>query len=266
MSISTLSTYLQISNNLPKWQSLTAAQPAVKQQTAYYKANIGNIKTPAELVGNYRLFSYVMNAYGLGDMTYAKGEIQKVLDQGTGSTRDLAYTLNNPQILAMAKTFNFTKNGASTTSSAAVQTNVVNNYIEQTLQTNEGQSNPGVQLALYFQQNAPNITSVYNILADKSLLTVVQTALGISPLTSAENIDTQANMISSRLKIADFQNPAKLQKFIERFAVLYDVNNGGASTPQSSNVPNALLTGSNSTGSIGESLLSSIQGVNVSGL
>lgn len=75
MTVSTLSSYLQISNNLNKWQTLTASQPAVAQQTAYYQANIGNVKTPAELVNNYRLFSYVMSAYGLGDMTYAKGMI-----------------------------------------------------------------------------------------------------------------------------------------------------------------------------------------------
>ena len=206
MTVSTLSTYLQISNNLTKWQTMTAAQPAVQLQTAYYQANIGSVKTPSDLVNNYRLFSYVMNAYGLGDMTsYGSGLIQKVLEQGTGSQSNLAYTLNNPQILALAQTFDFADNGSSTTSSSAVQTGVVNNYITQTLDANQGQSDPGVQLALYFQQNAPSITSVYNILADKNLLTVVQTALGISPLTSSEDIDTQANMISSQLISAIFK-------------------------------------------------------------
>ena len=140
------------------------------------------MKTPSDLVNNYRLFSYAMNAYGLGDMTYAKGIMQKVLEQGTGSQSNLAYTLNNPQILAFAKAFDFADNGTSTTSTTAVQTGVVNNYITQTLDANQGQSDPGVQLALYFQQNAPSITSVYQILADKNLLSVVQTALGISPL------------------------------------------------------------------------------------
>ena len=265
MTASTLSTYLQISNNLTKWQNLTASQPEVQQQTAYYQANIGKVKTPADLVNNYRLFSYVLNAYGLGDMSYAKGLFQKVLEQGTGSTGDLAYTLNNPQILALAQTFNFAANGASATASAAVQTGVVNSYIQQTLETNQGQSDPGVQLALYFQQNAPKITSVYSILADKNLLTVVQTALGISPLTSAEDIDTQANLISSKLDISDFQDPQKLKNFIERFAVLYDENNAGNTAPQSTDVPNALLTDSSSSGGIGVSLLSSLQGINLGG-
>ena len=262
---STLATYLQISNNLSKWQTLTASQPDVKQQTAYYKANIGSVKTPADLVNNYKLFSYALNAFGLGDQVYAKALFQKVLQQGTDSTKDLAYTLNDPRILALAKTFNFAANGASTTSSTAVQTDVVSKYVEQTLETNQGQSDEGVQLALYFQRTAPNITSVYNILADTKLLTVVQTALGISSLTSAENIDTQATLISNKLKVADFKDPKKLQTFIERFSVLYDANNSSATSSTSSSVPNAMLSTYSSTVGLSVNLLSSMQGIKLGG-
>jgi hypothetical protein len=201
-----------------------------------------------------------MNAYGLGDMTYAKGLMQKVLEQGTSSSSALANTLDNSQILAFAKAFDFADNGTSTTSTTAVQTGVVNNYINQTLDTNEGKSQPGVQLALYFQQNASSITSVYQILADKNLLSVVQTALGISSSTSEEDVDTQANMLSSRLNLSDFQDPKKLQTFIERFSVLYDENNSSSST-QSWSVPNALLSTSSSTTTFSTSLLSSMQGI-----
>jgi Protein of unknown function (DUF1217) len=105
---------------------------------------------------------------------------------------------------------------------------VINRYLENSLQTTQGHQDPWVQLALYFQQNAPNVTSIYGILGDKNLLTVVQTALGISPLTSAEPIDTQANMLSALMNISDFNNPAKLLSFIERFAALYDSNNSGS--------------------------------------
>jgi len=263
--ISTLGQYLQISNNLGKWQKLTASQADVAQQTKYYQANIGNVKTPADLVNNFRLFSYVLNAYGLGDMTYAKSLFQKVLEQGTGSANDLAYTLNDSRILALAKTFDFATQGAATTSSAAVTTGVVNQYIEQTLETSQGKSDLGIQLALYFQRNAPNIKNTYQILADKNLLTVVQTALGISSLTSAENIDTQAQLISSKLNISDFQDPKKLQQFIERFSILYDVTYSGAASSQSSTVPNAFLQTSTTGVNIGTGLLSSIQGLTLGG-
>ena len=268
MTVSTLGGYLQVSNNLTKWEDMTASDPTVKEQTAYYKANIGNVKTPADLVKNYRLFSYVMTAYGLGDMTtYGKGLIEKVLDQGTYSQKDLAYTLHNPQILALAQAFNFTANGDSTTSSTTVQSGVVNSYVEQTLEINQGKSAPGVQLAMYFQQNAPKITSSYSILADKSLLTVVQTALGISPYTSMQNIDTQASGITKKLDINDFKDPTKLNRFIEKFCALYDANNSGASASQSSTTPSALLSSgsSSSSGGFSYSLLSSMQGLRIGG-
>lgn len=206
----------------------------VKQATKYYQDNIGKVKTPDDLINNYRLFSYVTTAYGLGDKVNAKALFQKVLTQGVGSASNLAYTLNDPSILALAQTFNFAANGTSTTSSAAVTKDVVSRYVEQNMESEQGQSNPGLQLAMYFKQNAPNIKSVYNILADKSLLTVVQTALGISSLTSGEDVDTQARLISKKLNIADFQDSTKLQKFVEKFAVMYDINNSSSS--QSSNL------------------------------
>ena len=263
LSSSTLGEYLQVTNNLDRYEKITEADPIVKSQTAYYKANISSVKTPSDLVNNYRLFSYVLTAYGLGDDVNQKALFKKVLQQGTGSTSNLAYTLNDPRILALAKTFNFAANGTSTTSSTNVTNGVVNQYIEQTLETNEGQSNTGVQLALYFQRNAPNIKSVYNILADKSLLTVVQTALGISSLTSLENVDTQAKLIAKKLNISDFQDPKKLQKFIQKFCAMYDINNTSSTSSSSSSSGSVLsLFGSSSdTTGFTTTLLSKMQGI-----
>ena len=69
----------RVSANLSRTQAATAADPTVKRETAYYLANIGKVKTVGDFVNNYRLFSYAMKAFGLGDMTYAKGLMTKVL-------------------------------------------------------------------------------------------------------------------------------------------------------------------------------------------
>ncbi len=267
--MSTISTYLQISNNLSKWQALTAQQPQVATQTNYFQANIGSVKSIDAFTGNTRLFDYAMTAFGLSDMTYATGLMKQVLQQGVSSSTALAHTLNNPDILAFAQAFDFAHNGASTTSSSALQTNVVNNYVQNSLETSQGQQDPGVQLALYFAQNASKITSVYGILADKNLLTVAQTALGISPLTSAEPIDMQAAQLSGKLNIADLQDPAKLQNFIERFAAMYDANNSDPTSASytGSSAPNALLLDAATSGSggvqgIDATLLLSAQSLN----
>jgi Protein of unknown function (DUF1217) len=271
--MTTLSSYLSIANNMSTWLSATAQSPAVSVATKYFEDNIGKVTSADQLVSNTRLFDYAMTAFGLGDMSYAQGLMKQVLAQGVSNSNALANTLNNPNIFAFAKAFDFVDNGSSTTDSQSLVTNVVNRYLENSLQTTEGQQNPGVQLALYFQENAPNVTSIYGVLADKNLLTVVQTALGISPLTSEEPIDTQAQMLSSQINISDFQNPPKLQAFIERFAAMYDSNNAGSNggSASSGSTTTTLFdpSGSASSGSaigLDPSVLMQAQNINFSNL
>ncbi len=228
-----------------------------RSRCKYFKDNIGKIKSADQLIKNTRLFSFAMTAFGLGDMTYAKGMMKQVLQQGVADPKALANKMNNPNIRAFAKAFDFAANGASTTSSAALQASVVDRFVEQSLETTQGKQNPGVQLALYFRRNAPNVSSIYGILADKNLLTVVQTALGISPMTSAQPIDTQARLLSSKLKLSDFQDPKMLQAFISRFAAMYDSNNAGA--PNSLNAANAILLDASSSPAMDVSLLLNLQ-------
>ena len=45
---------------------------------------------------------------------------------------------------------------------------------------------------------------------------------------SQADIEVQAAIITKRLDLADFKDPAKLEKFLTRFAAIYDLNNGGS--------------------------------------
>jgi hypothetical protein len=264
--LSTFSDYLQISTNLSRYQKMTASDPTVAQATKYYQANIGSVTSAAQLVNNPRLFNYVMNAFGLSNMTYAKTLIQKAMEQGTTKSTALANTLNNPQILALVKTFNFSLYGKATTKQTAVTSDVVSKYVTQTLDTNQGKINPGVQMALYFQQHASSITDGYSILADKNLLTVVQTTLGISSYTSAENIDTQAAQFNKLLTYSDFKSPTKLKLFLERFTAQYDYQNPTAGSTSSSSLVSVLFNSTSSSGSgISASLLMSINSLKLGG-
>ena len=182
----TTSGYLAVSQDLPRYQAMTAAEPAVKSATAYYQANIGSVTSIQDLVGNYRLLSFALDAYGLGDQINATALITKVLEGGVSSPNSLANTLSNPAWKAFATAFNFVgDSGASAASTNAVQT-TTSNYVEQQLESDQGAQNVGVQLALYFQRVAPSVTSEYEILADPNLLEVAQTIFGLSPATSAE--------------------------------------------------------------------------------
>lgn len=248
-----------ITKDYSKTLAAIAAEPAVARETKYFEANIGKVKTADDLIKNSKLYTYVMKAFGLTDMMNAKALIRKVLEGGVSDPKSLANTLNDPRYKALAAAFNFASQGASTTSSAALQQTTVGKYIEQSLEANAGQQNQGTQMALYFQRLAPSVTSAYGILANKTLLSVVQTALGLPVSMSQENIDVQAKLITSQLKIADLHDPAKLQKFIERFTATYDAQN---STSVSAFPTSALLV--NSPG-ISSALLLSLANLKLGG-
>jgi Protein of unknown function (DUF1217) len=241
--MSTLTSYLTVANNLTKWQTITSKSASVATQNSYFQKNIGSVTSASQLVNNPRLFNYAMTAFGLGNMTYAKSMMQKVLEQGTTSSTALANTLNNPQILAFAQAFDFAGKGSSLTQSQSFVTDVVNRYNENALELTQGKQNPAVELALYFQQHAPNVKDVYGILGDKNLLKVVQTTLNLSPYMSLEPIDSQYQLLSNKINVADFQDPKKLQAFVSRFCAMNDYNLAGGTQSALTVDPSASLIG-----------------------
>ncbi len=122
-----------------------------------------------------------------------------------------------------------------------MQQTVVDLYTRQTLETDAGQDNEAVRLALYFQREAPTVKSVYGLLADTALWTVVQKAFGFPDSMASADIELQAKAVAQKVDIADLSDPAKVEKLITRFAAAWDAENVTTADP--------ILALFNSTGS-----------------
>ncbi|HEY1779810.1 MAG TPA: DUF1217 domain-containing protein [Roseiarcus sp.] len=223
---STTTAFLAVTQNLSRYQAMTAAEPAVKTASAYYEANIGSVSSAQDLVGNYRLLSYALNAYGLGDQINNKGLITKVLEGGVLNSKSLANTLPDSRWKAFAAAFNFVDSGATSPSSSSAVTTTTGDYVEQQLESDQGGQDVGVQLALYFQRVAPTVTSEYGILADTNLLQVAATIMGLPPAAAA---DLQPQTLSEFMPLSDLKDPSKLQQLSERFTAMYDYTYGPSS-------------------------------------
>jgi len=258
---STYTDYTLIANNLSRSLAQEAAKQPNANDTAYYLQHIGNVKSIDDFLGNTRLFNYAMTAFGLGDMAYAKGLMRQVLTGGIDSSTSFANRMNDDRFIQFAKTFNFNDNGAATTSSTAAQQGVVDSYNRQQLETDAGNDNQGVRLALYFQRMAPTITSAYNILGDAALYQVIQTTLGLPAAMSNENIDTQAATISKQIDISSLQDPAKLQTFLQRFTAMWDATESTGATVD----PVVSLFDSSSQPTIDDNLLVTLQNLKFGG-
>jgi hypothetical protein len=123
-----------------------------------------------------------------------------------------------------------------------------------------GDQNEGLRLALYFTRKASSITTAYQILADKALTQVVQTAMGWSSTISSSDIDAQAKMITNKIDLSDFQDPAKVTKFVQRFAAMWDATQ--AQSDSSTNPALVLIAGASSTSvSLDTDMLTTLQNI-----
>lgn len=242
--------YLQVTANLPRSIELVGEQPLVARETEYYLANIGNVKSVDDFMADRRIYEYALKAHGLEEMTYAKAFVRKVLEEGIETDSTFANQLSDRRYRGLVETFNFFRNGTVTTTFTKAQQGTVDKYLRQTLEEDVGADNEGARLALYFERKASEITEPYQILADTALSTVVRTVLSQPDEFALTDIDKQAAFFSEKLDFADFQDPEKLDRFLQRFTSLWEIANPTtvASSP--------LLTGSGAFGISGDLLLS----------
>lgn len=203
----------------------------LEKQTQYVRDKATIVHTAQDIVSDPALTDVVVAALGLPADTSARrpDEQAKLI----GQKLDVA-SLQDPKKLGQL--LDRFKDARHASRAATVDA-----YVQRTLETEAGNENEGVRLALYFRRKAPTVTSAYGFLADPALAEVVRTTLGLPPEAAKSSIDGQANLIKRKFDLAGLKDPAKLDQFIKRFTVLWDAKNNTASTPALS-----LLNGSGS--------------------
>lgn len=225
--MSTLQDYRQIVRNQDRYDAMIRSRPDVKRNIAYFEANIGKISSAEELLKDDKLYRFVMVAFDLESQTYARALIRKVLDQGVKDPEALANRMNDAKFKEMATVLSFKETGGATLQEPAIVKAIVDRYVDVSLEVKAEESNPAVRLALYFDRKAPRITNWYQVMADRALQKVVFTALDIPEQSALGDLDRLVDKLKKRFEIADFKDPAKLGKFLDRFSAMYDLKNGG---------------------------------------
>ncbi|SFV27950.1 DUF1217 domain-containing protein [Hyphomicrobium facile] len=213
----------------------TTALDQAEADSNYYATTIATINNVDDLLKDTKLVNFMLSAYGLKDAKLSTSDLRTILTSDPLDPKSYINKTVNSKYRPLAVAFNFGTDGKTLTvpaGEAQYRSQMIattDGYLQQTMETQAGDQSDGVRLALYFQRKASGITSPYQILADKALVQFAQTALGLSSMMSAADIDTQAKMITKRLDLADLQDPAKLNKLIAKFAALYDAQNADTS-------------------------------------
>lgn len=186
-----------------------------KKEAEYFTGEMQKIKTLKDFLSNDRLTEFAMESLGIDPKTVTKEQLQKMFSSKLDDGESYLNKEMDPVFRRLVTAFNFDSDGNILHEDRSlIQTRrglyeTLDNYLTQTLETQAGEENAGVRLALYFKRIAAGTTSYYSILADTAIQSFINTTFGIPDELGNAPVDTQVAMMKKYFDIKDFQDPKR---------------------------------------------------------
>ena len=215
-----------------------------KDAATEFSKSIAKVDTVDELLADKKLTEFILVANNIDPKTVDKATLKKAF---TADPEDAKGFLNTPagaKFKAMVNVFNFDAKGNLTNAKIGPGQNkgarlaTDDLFLHQTLETQQGASNDGVRLALYFQRKAPQINSVYDIMSDPALYNVIKTTYSLPAAMSNMDVSRQAKMLEKLFPIKDLHDAGKVDNLLKRFSAVYDAANGANTASPASAILN----------------------------
>lgn len=215
----------------------TAAKDKATAAASKYQEKIQSIESVTELLADREVLDVVIKGFGLDPEAASNEFLKQIFTSDLSDPKSFVFAQADNRWSEMVGSFNFDSDGKLTrgTGTGVQQRGevmeTVNKYLRQSLEETEGESNQAVRLALYFQRAAPTITDAYGMIADDALMEVFRITFGYSSEFSSMDVDMQAKIIKSKLDLSDLQDPKKMERLIQRFTAMYDIENASFDSP-----------------------------------
>ncbi|GGY50801.1 DUF1217 domain-containing protein [Parvularcula lutaonensis] len=224
--VSTYTNYLSVEKTFDRRVEAIEKDPVVARESQYFRENIGKISTAEEFVNDDRLYRFALTAFDLESQIFARALVKKVLEEGVEDPKALSNQLVDRKWNNFARAFAFAEVGDFNVKNPEFVEGVIDKYERVQLEERLGEENIAVRLAVYGERKLPGVSNWFSVLGDKALREVVFTALGLPDAVATQNPDRLKILLEDRFDIEDFKDPAKLDKFLQRFALQYDIKNG----------------------------------------
>ncbi|MBI1391264.1 MAG: DUF1217 domain-containing protein [Alphaproteobacteria bacterium] len=198
------------------------------REIQYFVENIGKVKSADDLVSDYRLYQFLVTAFDLQGQENAQGLIKKLISQDFNDEASLYNRLRNAQFREFANFFQFPGAGERNVQDKRQVMAVVDRYVEVATEIQEGEANPGVRLALYFDRNAGDVQSYFGLLSDRPLREFIFTTFSLPSELNGLPVNRLAARIEQLVDLNDLYSQEGRQKLIRRYAAVYDAQNASA--------------------------------------
>jgi hypothetical protein len=185
---------------------------AATLQAAFRKADGGRSDITVTQLGLKLVFTDTRGR-GKGDMSFTAQE--------TGTAR--ALLIDNT-----AGSAEIPGSGGPKVSDSALIEKIVQRYTQAKFEESLGETSETLRKAVYAKRMLPQVTSWYSVIADRNMAAVVEAHLGLPAAFGQTNVDQQKAMLEQRMDLADFKDPAKLAKMLDRYVAQSSVSEAQA--------------------------------------
>ena len=196
-----------------------AKQPEVIDDVDAFRKAVASATSVTQLLQNPDFQKVFLTANGLASDVGYTALAAKALASNPSDSNSLANQLGSAWESAV-ETYQFATKGLSVIQNPQVLNTIGNGYAEVLWRQSLDAGTPGLSNALDFIQRASSITSVDQILGDPTFRAVVTTTLEIPQQIAFQPIDAQEQAISSRINVAEFQNPSFVTQFAQRYLLM----------------------------------------------
>jgi hypothetical protein len=220
--IDNLTGWAVLQKNTASIEKAYAADGSDTSDIAYFQKVASSITTPDALLKDYRALSFVATAYGLGSQVDQTAILRKLMTQDPTASTSLAQQLSDNNYRTFA-------NALSTWapppfSSQATIDAAIAGFKQHSFESALGKDSVPLQEATYFTRNAQGMTKLSQLMADKPLLDVVRTALGIPDAFSALDYNQQVAILAPRVDMTQFATADGVAKFVNKYLAMDTLN------------------------------------------
>lgn len=241
--------YILRQSRFMEGDELKAAREKAQTEAKYYTDAMQRIGSRDELLADRKALDILLMSKGIDPSTVTDDFLKQAFNSDPADPKSFVNTQTDKRFAQIVGTFNFDSKGEIDRSSAGEAQNggevvaTQDLYVRQMLETQQGEENPGVRLALYFERMSDSITDPYVILGDEALMEFFRVTFSLPAEIGNMDVDQQAKIVEKKLNLEDLADPEKVRKLVQRFTIMYDLENSPVTAS-----PASILSGGGSAG------------------
>ncbi|MEM8787328.1 MAG: DUF1217 domain-containing protein [Pseudomonadota bacterium] len=219
----------------------------VRREVTYFAERIAEVGSAQELVADRTLLKVALGAFGLDEEIFKKAFLERILSEGTDDPEALANRFVDPRYTEFSRAFGFGDVAGPRVAAPGFAAEITTAYQTRQFERAVGEVNDDMRLALNFRreiatyagQGEVDPAQWFRILGDSPLRAVVEAAFNLPTAFAGLDIDKQRETLQDKARelfgsesVAVFQDPANVQRVIDRFLVRSQIESGpGPGTP-----------------------------------